>query len=1070
MLGPTAAGSRFLCRAAVLAWLGTCGSALAATSTGGRFVHDVWTTDDGLPENSANSIVQTPDGYLWLGTYEGLVRFDGVSFEVFDRTNTPELTTNTVYELLVDREGALWVGTSGAGLLRRKEGAFTAFTSRDGRSGFRGDVVRTLFESRDGTLWVGTDTGLYRRRGEAFVRLGSGEGLASEAVRALAEDREGRLWVGTVGGLFRLDRPGAPGERFRQVATREGLSGAVVRALLVDGRDRLWVGTSGGLDLQEGEGLPFRHYGVAEGLSMDIVTALYEDRQGTLWVGTNGQGVDRLEDGVVSHLPPSSAVGEAIVYGLAEDREGSLWVGTYARGLHRLRRSAFTPFTVRDGLPHDIVKGLGEGRDGSLWVATNGGGLARLHQGRFAALGRREGLSSDIVITVVEDRRGDVWVGTYLAGLDLVRGGRVVRTYTTADGLPDQHVTALLEGRDGELWVGTYGGGVARLQENRFTAWGPAVLGNGVVRTLLQGRGGEVWVGTNEGLARISGARAESFGSGQGLRPGGVVSLHEDERGDLWLGGRGGGLTRLRGGRFRTCTTREGLFSDVVYSIVPDGRGWLWMSCDKGLFRVRKAEVDELLDGRRDRITSDSYGRADGMSSTQCSGGFSPAAWRDRAGTLWFPTIGGLTAVDPARVGGNAVVPPVHVESVRSRRGRRAATAAPLALAPGDDALEIHYTAPSFLMPGKVRFRYLLEGFDADWVEAGSRRVAYYTNVPPGRYAFRVQACNGDGVWNRDGAAQALVLQPRFHQTRFFWALLGGVAVLLSLGAHRLRLRQSRRRERELQQLVEERTRGLQAEKERAERARAELEQANEALQQANAVKSDLLGMAAHDLRNPLQLVQGCAEMILGSVPGGTVLHEQASLIHRSTRRMAGLVGHLVETAVLESGRLRLDKRPVDLCALAEVVAEALDVRAANKQQTISVSAAPGVVVEADEVLLREALENLVDNAVKYSPPGAPIEVLVAGTSEVGRCEVTDRGPGLSPEDLSHVFGKFQRLTARPTGGETSTGLGLSIVKQLVEMQGGRVLAESPGPGRGSTFVIELPRVAPAAGGGGPVS
>jgi signal transduction histidine kinase/streptogramin lyase len=1018
------------------------------------WAHDAWTIEQGLPENSITSVTQTRDGYLWLGTYEGLVRFDGVQFEVYEKANTPALGNNAIYKLLESRDGTLWIATNGGGLVRYVDGRFTALRAADG-TGLKSDIVRVVYEDRDGALWVGTDHGLHRWRDGRFESWGAADGLGHDAVRSIVQSRDGSLWVGTAGGglVHKV------GDRFRRWTMADGLAHESVRAIFEDRRGRLWLGGGGGLSLFENG--RFQHFGVKDGLSHGIVTAIHEDREGVLWICTNGGGITLLREGRFEPLRVPG-LSDLIVYTVAEDREGSVWVGTYVRGLHRLRRTAISGIGVGQGLPHDLVKTIHEGPDGTLWIATNGGGLARYRDGRFETVTTRQGLSSDIVIAVHADEHGEVWAGTYLEGLNRVSPDGKVRVYRSRDGLANDHVTAIHRDREGTVWIGTYGGGLSALRGEVFTTLTTGHgLSSNVIRTLHEARDGTLYVGTNEGLDAVRQGKVSRVPGATALGAA-ITTLHEDDAGALWIGSRGRGLGRLAGGTVRWVTTREGLFNDVVYRLLDDERGSYWMSCDKGSFRVRRRELEDYMAGRTSTVAAVSYGRGDGMPSPQTTGGFHPAGWRTRDGRLWFPTIAGLAVVDPARIQHNNVPPPVVIERVIAN-DEPVPAAEEVVLAPGRNKLELHYTGLSFLVPHGVRFRYRLEGFDPDWVDAGTRRIAYYTNVPPGRYVFHVTAGNSDGVWNTGGASLRLNLRPHVHQTVAFYASVGLVLALAGFGLYRLRVQQLRSRARELVVQVEERTRSLAEERDNAERARGELarvndqlEAANVALREASQMRDELLAIAAHDLRNPLQAVLGCAESILEQPTLEGTTRAKASLIYRSSRRMLALVNQLVETSALESGQLRLQLGVVDAAEAVDTVVAANQQLAEQKGQRLILAAEGDCRVQADADRLREVVDNLVSNAIKYAPSGSEVEVRVHRQDGHVRVEVADQGPGLSSEDLPRLFGRFQRLSAKPTGGETSTGLGLSIVKRLVDLHAGRVWAESPGPGRGTRFVVEL--------------
>jgi ligand-binding sensor domain-containing protein/signal transduction histidine kinase len=1016
-----------------------------------QFKLDVWTTAEDLPQNSVTALVQTRDGYLWLGTYGGLGRFDGVRFTVFDTGNTPQLRTNGIQALLEDHQGALWIGTNGGGLSRFHDGRFTTFTSADG---LPNDIVRALYEDREGSLWIGTNDGLCRLRDGRFTTYAVKDGLASGFVRAIGEDASGVLWIGTNGGG--LDR--REGERFRPLTTQDGLPSNFIFALL-RGRDgAFWIGTNGGglCRLKDGR---LETFTTREGLPSNIIWSLHEDAQGSLWVGTYGGGIARFRDGKFTAFTSRDGLSNDFVRAVWSDREGSLWIGTYSGGLCRLRDGKFTTYTTREGLAHDFARTILEDRSGSLWIGTTGGGLCRLREGAFRCFSAKDGLAPD-VRALYEDAAGVLWVGTAQSGLFRATDKGFTR-YTTADGLAHQSVSAISGDGSGGLWIGTNGGGLSRFAGGRWTTWTTAegLAGNFIFATHVD-RKGTLWVGTDgAGLSRFEGGRFNPVTRKNGLASDIVFCFYEDAGGTLWIG-TSGGLSRFLDGKLTTFTTREGLLDDVVFQILEDGEGRLWLSGNRGISRVGRSDLDAVAAGSRRAVAAVGFGTADGMKSNECSGVAQPAGWKGRDGRLWFPTTKGVVVVDPARIPRNTLPPPVRVEQVVVDGEPVTAAEVP----PGKERWEFQYTALSFLAPGKVEFKYRLDGFDRDWIPAGRRRTAYYTRLPPGSYTFRVTASNNDGVWNEAGDTRALLIRPYFYETPWFYALSGLVVVLGAAGAYRLRVSTLQARQRELEGLVEARTRDVLREKERAEgargeaeRARGEAERQKEIAQEADRMKGELLSIAAHDLKSPLQSIIGYTELMGEDATASPPTREFAGQSARAAQRMLDIVNRLLQSDALERAGLPVVTHAVDVGRLALAVASALEFQAEAKKQRIHVSAPAPSSVEGDEEWLSQVLENLLGNAIKYSPPRRSIWLSVERTPAAVRLEVRDEGPGLTAEDKGKLFGRFQRLSAQPTGGESATGLGLFIVKQLVDLHRGRIWAESDGPGRGTRFLVELP-------------
>jgi diguanylate cyclase (GGDEF)-like protein len=763
-----------------------------------QYRHDHWHIEDGLPQSSVEAIHQTRDGYLWLGTQEGLARFDGVRFTVFDRSNTPALRHNRVVALFEDRVGALWIGTEGGGLTRYQGGEFTTRRVSDG---LPNDRVRAITEDQAGQLWIGTDDGLVvvpRQGSRGFERT---TGLPGRAAVALCPRHAGGVWVGTESGLAWASRAGV-------AATTVTASIPPILSLREAEDGSVWVGTLRGLFRVEGTAV--HPYGRTVGLPAAPVHAVLGDRDGNLWIGIEGHGLARIHDGRAALLTTQEGLSNDSVLRLFEDHEGSLWIGMQDGGLDRLADGKFVTWTTREGLPGDIVWPVFGDRDGNVWVGTSAAGLGRFRDGHFTQVTTRDGLTSDSIQAIAQDRKGALWIGTRGGGLDRLEGGHV-RAFTMRQGLASDSVSALWPDSNGALWVGMRNGGLALMKNGGFQVPpGAEALRSASIHDILRARNGDLWIATNgNGLARLRGDSLVRFTSEDGLSSDIIDTLHEDTDGTLWIGTYGGGLVRRRGGRFKAYTTAQGLFDDAVFCILDDSRGNLWMSCNKGVFRVTRREIEELDRGAVGRLHPVAYGRADGMKSRECNGANQPAGWRGPDGRLWFPTIRGVATIDPARISTNAVRPPVVIEAVLAD-GVPLPLGRGLEIAPGKDSLEIRYTAPSLLVPERVRFVYRLEGFDRDWIDAGARRTAYYTQVPPGRYRFTVRAANDDGVWNEAGGSLSFRIRPPFYRTPGFLVVAFLGALGLASLAYRLQIRRVHGRERTLMRLVEERTRELE--------------------------------------------------------------------------------------------------------------------------------------------------------------------------------------------------------------------------------------------------------------------
>jgi response regulator RpfG family c-di-GMP phosphodiesterase/streptogramin lyase len=557
----------------------------------------------------------------------------------------------------------------------------------------------------------------------------------------------------------------------------------------------VWVGTADGLLRMEGE----RPLLVAP---TGWVRSFREDSDGNLWFG--GGGLCRLQGNEVECADAEQVLSDDRVRSLLEDREGNLWVGVDGGGLHRLRDGKVTTYSTPHGLPDKgVLPVVGDG-GGGVWIGTNAG-LVHWRAGRFTPLLQEDGSPFLFVSALWRDRSGGLWIGH--DGLTHYADGGY-RRYSLRHGLPDTRVQTIFEDSEGRLWVGTPGGLSRRVRDRFETLTVDDGLVHDDVRHISQGRDGTLWIGTTHGLSRFGDGVFDNLTTSEGLTHDVVRDIHEDAQGTIWIGTYGGGLGRLRDGEITAITREHGLEDNVVSRILVDSEDHFWMSGNRGIHRVRRDLLDRVAESGLPSIRPLGLGAAEGMRSSECNGRGQPAGWRTSDGRLWFPTIDGVAVIDPAHLPSNVLAPPVIIEKLLID-GFPENTRRPVSVPPGRHDVEIHYTGLSFVDPERVRFRYQLEGLDTSWVEAGGRRVAYYTAVPPGAYTFRVIAANEEGRWNPSGAVLELDFAPAFHQTRLFMVLSALASAAVGAGLYRLRVRQLRARERELSTVVQERTREL---------------------------------------------------------------------------------------------------------------------------------------------------------------------------------------------------------------------------------------------------------------------
>jgi signal transduction histidine kinase/ligand-binding sensor domain-containing protein len=769
--------------ALVLSVLLPTATALAERNPGAAsppsYSRSVWQGPDGLPEDFAQALAQTRDGYLWIGTSGGLVRFDGVHFVTFNRGNEPAIRDDSIYSLSTSSDGALWAGTEGGGLIRYEDGAFRSFGPAEGLTNA---FVRVVFEDRERRLWIGTDGGLFRMRDETLLRIDDrGDVPEMMNVHSICQDREGRLLVGGW-GLLVLD-----GEHATHYTSKENLADNSIRTVRQTADGAVWIGTISGLRRLEGgvRGDPFTTPRLIDGVNACV---LHEGRRGQLWIGTYGRGLMRLSDGQLLKLRAPSPLPHDNVLAILEDAEENVWVGTQG-GLLRLSPGAASTVTTTDGAPLSINT-IYEDPRGGLFVTALNGRLFRLVRQTLVPVDLPGGLGQSPIRNVFRDSKGRLWIGTDGRGVARQDGSEVQR-YTMKEGLVNDFVRAFCEDGEGGIWIGT-DGGLSHWRSGTFRNY---TIAQGLpypsIRGLLLDRGGTLWVATEGGLIQYREGAFRPEPSLERLRGQKVWALHEDSVAGLWIGTQGDGLFLFKDRRLLRFTTDDGLPSNKIYFIAEDPRGHLWLTGPNGVASVSRSDLEALHDHAPRQVAVRLYGTAEGLSTNQMNGGVQPAGALTSAGELWLPSTKGAVRITPDTPD-HGSAPPVLIEQVIADH-KPVPLSTDLRLPPGEGNLEIHYTSIRLGSPERMRFKYWMEGFDHDWTTAGQRRVAYYTNLPPSRYRFHVAAYEMNAPGNATESTLSFEWRPHFYQTRWFLAICATIAIAAAWGGYRIHVRSIRR-------------------------------------------------------------------------------------------------------------------------------------------------------------------------------------------------------------------------------------------------------------------------------------
>ncbi len=742
------------------------------------YVQRVWQSEQGLPHDSVQALVQTRDGYIWIGTRRGVERFDGMRFVGLEMRGG---VRENISSLCEDRNGNLWIGTA-HGVARYKDGKVWRYGIADG---IPDDDVRMLYVDNEGAVWIGRAGGLTRFQDGVFRNFTNKDGLPSNVVRSVCDDGLGSLWIATDNGLCRMkDATISVPEMSKEL-------GRGIRVVRKDPQGNLWVGTQAGLYRRNND--HWEHFDKNRGgLSDDFIDMIYSDSRGNFWIGTYG-GLNRWVDGKFVTELTNEGTAYDLVNCMLEDREGDIWVGS-KEGLARLKAKPIFAITKQQGLTHNNVMSVIEDRAGTIWCGTWGGGLFNLQGDRMVSFAITNRVSNNRILSLCSGRDGSLWFGTdHGDGLYRWKDG-VMSHYGDEAGLDRIGVPVIHEDHAGQIWIGT-SRSLSVLQNGKFFRYtkGGGLVGD-AVKVIYEDNENLLWIGTTSGLTRLKDGAFTGFTTKEGLSHNIISALYQDKENNLWIGTTGGGLNRIRGEdlhkpvatvRIATYTTRQGLFNDDVLEIVEDDYGYLWMTSLKGIFRVSKRALDQLDRGEISEIPCASYGKDDGMISIICSNVAKPGGWKARDGRLWFATTKGLVVADP-KFKVNEVPPVVVINELFADKlmvgcdetTKLMTNSASIAIPPGRGELEFHYAALSYPAAEKNRFKYKLEGVDLDWVDAGTRRAAYYNNLEPGSYIFQVIACNNDGTWSPRPTCLSVVLLPHFWQTKPF----KGFILLLAIG------------------------------------------------------------------------------------------------------------------------------------------------------------------------------------------------------------------------------------------------------------------------------------------------
>lgn len=1016
-----------------------------------QFIHDNWSVQDGLPPGMVTSITQSKEGYLWLGTFGGLVRYDGARFTIFDKSVQQLQMSDKIFAVATSGDGSIYFATA-AGLFIAKQNSIEPIKIA---SFGTNEQINKLYVDKNNVLWIGTSAGLLRKEQTTVQKIHSAEQLPRGFRYSLAESTDGSVYIGTPDGIFSY--------RNAKVSRVESqYFQGLVTALAVDNNNSLWIGTNSGLGRKStiSELVITR----ADGLAGDVIQSLFTDSDGNVWIGTN-QGLSRASAAGMISSAPTSMFPSDVILSIYEDKEKNIWIGTFSNGLHRLRDGTFTTLSSTEGLSDDFTRSILQTKDGALWIGASNG-LNRYHKGGLTFYSYKNGLIGNEVNALCESADGTLWIGAAPGYITQFKNGTFTGIPISPDNSPDP-VYSLFEDSRGILWIGSENS-LLMLKNGQISRIGTDKgLLRGLYTNISQDKNGTLWfIAYGGGIVSFSKGIFKTFTKKDGLPTPFIKSVYHTPKGEILFGTDGKGIIRrTKNKNFIAITKKNGLPHDDIFHIASDNTGQLWCSTSRGIFSCSLAEIEKYTVENNTPITAVTYGTRDGLVGVECNSGFFPAGWTMNDGTMCFPTVRGVAFVNPQKGTKNMIPPPVIIENYSVNGESPLMISEENTIQAGVERIAISYTALSLVAPEKIRFKYMLEGFDNSWVEYGNERTVYFTNLAPGNYTLKIIACNNDGVWNNAGASATFVVLPFFWQTLWFKILLGIVACIVLYGIYVLRVRSLQKKQRELESIVEERTNDLRNVNQSLQLANTTLEKSikeiaalNEDLIELNNEKNEFLGIAAHDLKNPLSGIMLTAKNVQSFIHAlkPDDIKNMMSKVETSAHRMRDIIGNLLDVNAIESGKLQLKPEKFDIATVIESICQENDEKAKEKNIILRKDIS-SYHVFADKAATHEIIDNLLSNAIKFSPFDKEIFIITKKNGDAIVCEIKDQGPGLTEEDMKKVFGKFARLSARPTGGEHSTGLGLSIVKRLAESMKGKVWCESI-HGQGASFFVGLPQ------------
>jgi ligand-binding sensor domain-containing protein/signal transduction histidine kinase len=1009
-----------------------------------------WTTENGLPQNSINNIYQSDDGYIWILTFAGISKFDGIKFTNINSSNTPGIAADRLIKVIPINKSDFLILEENGKILTYENKKFQTFNSaKEFISGWLEKKYSAVISVIREYAVFFTDLGIKIIKKPTNISLD----LDNNLFRYAQATPDGKIWVRKDNILYYIL------ESDPLSVCRLFDKSDIHSELFRDNRSNYWVAE------YKGNGTELFKYEEkvsASVMSKNAIKIKYNFNWVTLndenevIIGTLYNGIVKISNGKEYILSDNDKLNKTNVHSMMVDKEKNLWAGTNSDGLYCLKKKRVFSLTTENGLSYPVILSIHQNPKGGIWICTNGGGLNYLYNGKISGYSKKLNIYSVFLYTALTDYEDNLWVGTELNTVHKYSKGKD-EVYKPLDQLVNQFTKVLYEDSKKRMWIGAQTG-LACYDNGKFTKYtvNDGLVNNSVL-SVLEDKDNSIWIGTSGGISHLKDDKFTNFTMKDGLKNEAIRSIYQDENKTMWFGSYGGGLYRLMDGKFKLISSENGLYDDVVHNIIEDKNHRFWMSCNKGIFFTSKKELYDFTEGRISHINCVSIRKSDGMKNDECNGGFQPSACLTKDNKIYYPTIDGIAIIDLDNFNINNFPPQVILEKI-TIDDRLCDNDKNIEIAPKDRYLEINYTGLSYFAPDKIKFKYKMENFDADWIDAGTRRTAYYNNISPGEYKFIVIACNGDGVWNETGASIVIIKHPPFWVTWWFLTLSGFFILISIFAIYKLRVRQIEFQKNKLANLVEKKTNDLRRTVEDLKESENNLRDSEKQLKESNSSKDLLFSIIAHDLKGPAFHLMSLLKCIVENPEQFTQDELREYLIDSKNASLNNysMLENLLSWARAQQGRIDFKPQRADLRLQIDRSIDMLISISKRKSINLYSDIPDKIYAFFDKNMLTIILRNLIMNALKFSEKNGEIKVSAQIQDNFIEIGVKDSGIGISEEEKVKILNNTGFYSTAGTGGEKGTGLGLIICKRFIEVNGGVLRIDSQ-KGKGSAFYFTLP-------------